>query len=454
LGAGGGSVDLSCRDLGLSYPVEEEAPSHLQTVFGRLYSDPRTARRNAVTLTKAATVRLSKGADAVEQRFRGEFLPEFDAEMNVLEIANFERMEMAELFALIERLREDFVTSTHVEVEIVNIAADFHLARAKEAITGEGLDPAAVLGSSEAAVPSRALSEALALPSRERKQHLVDRLGHRSAFDYELSEPRYSETPDHFDAFCHLQKHGAREAVIESPKMTADVIAMVERARRYQTLKEDAKHESLRQLAVLRHALMELDRRLNLSGLVFYLTFDELQDLRIHGTARFRPLAAGRQEKRRELLAMPALPTRLTLAELEAVSLTNASQAGGDISDLKGTRVSGSSTASGRCCIVSEEIAETGRPIENFLDGDIIVCSMVHPAWLPFVLRSSGVVSEVGGWLSHMAIVAREHDIPMIVGARGLGAIPDQSRLTLHPDGGVEVSALADKDGGSELMTS
>ncbi len=450
LWAPGGSVDLSCRSLGLTYPVEEDAPSHLQTVFGRLYTDPRRMKQNAVTLTKAASVRLTKGVESIERRFREEFLPLFNAEMNVLEIANFEKMATPELFACVERLREEFVTSTHVEVETVNIAADFHTARAKLAIENTGLDPAALLGSAADAVSARALSEALALPAAEKKLHLVAKFGHRAGFDYELSEPRYSETPEHLDALCGLEFSHAAEAADSGPELPEDVKTSVGIARRYQVLKEDAKHESLRHLAVLRHALMELDRRLNLSGLCFYLTFEELAELQARGAAALRPVASRRQEEQQKLLAMPALPTSLTLKQLESASLVSAAQGADAISDLQGTRVSGSSAVSGRCCVVSMEAAEAGKPIEGFRDGDIIVCSMVHPAWLPFVLRSGGVVSEVGGWLSHMAIVAREHDIAMIVGARGVHAIADQSRLRLHPSGEIELLDLQLQDGASE----
>jgi len=40
--------------------------------------------------------------------------------------------------------------------------------------------------------------------------------------------------------------------------------------------------------------------------------------------------------------------------------------------------------------------------------------------WLDPVLKSAGVVAEVGGWLSHMSIVARENGVPMLVGADNL----------------------------------
>jgi phosphohistidine swiveling domain-containing protein len=78
-------------------------------------------------------------------------------------------------------------------------------------------------------------------------------------------------------------------------------------------------------------------------------------------------------------------------------------------------------------------------PIDDFRDGDIIVSPMVHPAWLPYFRRAGGLVCEIGGWLSHSAILARECDVPMIVGTQGLNAIMDGSRLRLHPDGTVEI---------------
>jgi phosphoenolpyruvate synthase/pyruvate phosphate dikinase len=92
-----------------------------------------------------------------------------------------------------------------------------------------------------------------------------------------------------------------------------------------------------------------------------------------------------------------------------------------------------------RAHVVSESDAELGNPMEGFQDGDIIVTTMVNPAWLPYFSRAGGFVSEVGGWLSHPAILAREYDVAMIVGTVGIGRIADGSRLRLHLDGQVEV---------------
>jgi phosphoenolpyruvate-protein kinase (PTS system EI component) len=64
---------------------------------------------------------------------------------------------------------------------------------------------------------------------------------------------------------------------------------------------------------------------------------------------------------------------------------------------------------------------------------------MINPNWLPYFGRAGGFVSEVGGWLSHTAILAREHDVPMIVGTQGIGHIRHGSLLRLNLDGTVDV---------------
>jgi phosphoenolpyruvate synthase/pyruvate phosphate dikinase len=88
---------------------------------------------------------------------------------------------------------------------------------------------------------------------------------------------------------------------------------------------------------------------------------------------------------------------------------------------------------------VTEAEAEAGAPISGLENGDIIVAPMIHPAWLPYFDRAAGLVCEIGGWLSHTAIVAREYNMTMIAGTRGLNDIADGSLLRLYPDGTVEV---------------
>ena len=50
-------------------------------------------------------------------------------------------------------------------------------------------------------------------------------------------------------------------------------------------------------------------------------------------------------------------------------------------------------------------------------DGEIMVCEMTLPPWVPMFAIAGAVVSDVGGVMSHCAIVAREFGIPAVVGS-------------------------------------
>jgi pyruvate,water dikinase len=48
--------------------------------------------------------------------------------------------------------------------------------------------------------------------------------------------------------------------------------------------------------------------------------------------------------------------------------------------------------------------------------GEILVCPATDPSWTPLFLLAGGVVMEVGGMMTHGAVVAREYGIPAVVG--------------------------------------
>jgi pyruvate,water dikinase len=64
--------------------------------------------------------------------------------------------------------------------------------------------------------------------------------------------------------------------------------------------------------------------------------------------------------------------------------------------------------------------------------GDIMVCEMTLPTWVPLFATVNAVVADSGGVLSHCAIVAREFHLPAVVGTRvGTTAIKDGMRITV-----------------------
>ena len=52
----------------------------------------------------------------------------------------------------------------------------------------------------------------------------------------------------------------------------------------------------------------------------------------------------------------------------------------------------------------------------GLLPGEILVCPGTDPSWTPLFLSAVGLVMEVGGLMTHGAVVAREYGIPAIVG--------------------------------------
>jgi pyruvate,water dikinase len=73
--------------------------------------------------------------------------------------------------------------------------------------------------------------------------------------------------------------------------------------------------------------------------------------------------------------------------------------------------------------------------------GDILVTTFTDPSWTPIFLSVEGVVTEVGGAMTHGAVVAREYGLPAVVGVDGATRlIRDGQRIRVDgTDGYVEI---------------
>jgi phosphohistidine swiveling domain-containing protein len=446
LWSSGGSVELAARELGLTYRVEDGS-NYLVTILGRLYVDKREEKARALVISPLATRRLLRTADAIEKDFREHFLPQFLDESRVMHAVDFERLPTAELVAEVKRLYERFVSDTHVAVDVVNIAAGFYLERARSVLSAGGIDPSSVLGHIPETYESRAIAETTAATNKSRRWLLLKNFGHRAVLDYELAEPRYAEDLGTLNRMIAGRVQAGRPAYQDMPALSKSQARLIDVARRFQTLKEDAKHHSLFEMATLRRAVLTLDARFGLDGRAFYLRFDELFTLSGPTAPALRELAQARHDEAMRLRKSPSLPSLLTAYDLEAASAGDAGGAGAGSDAIRGTRVSGSKVIEARARVITEDAAESGDAMAGFQDGDIIVATMINPAWLPYFSRAGGFISEVGGWLSHPAILAREYDVAMIVGTEGIGRIADGSRLRLHLDGKVEVMVEGAKAG-------
>ncbi|WP_291381844.1 MULTISPECIES: PEP-utilizing enzyme, partial [Achromobacter] len=65
-------------------------------------------------------------------------------------------------------------------------------------------------------------------------------------------------------------------------------------------------------------------------------------------------------------------------------------------------------------------VARTPDEGRSMPAGGILVAASSDPAWTPLFLRAGAVVMEVGGYLSHAAIVAREFGVPAVVSVHGV----------------------------------
>ena len=73
--------------------------------------------------------------------------------------------------------------------------------------------------------------------------------------------------------------------------------------------------------------------------------------------------------------------------------------------------------------------------------GDILVTAYTDPSWTPLFVGIKGLVTEVGGLMTHGAVIAREYGLPAVVGVEhATRLIQDGQRIRVHgTDGYVEI---------------
>ena len=170
---------------------------------------------------------------------------------------------------------------------------------------------------------------------------------------------------------------------------------------------------------VLRQLLRELGRRFVQAGAIaqaddiFWLTADEVQDVMTNLRGELAVRVAQRKathEALKRISPPPMLPPKKRYMGIDMAAWTPAaeeSQVGGT---LKGIGASaGRVTAPARVLRGPEDFDQM-RP------GDVLVAATTTPAWTPLFAMAAGVVTDVGGPLSHGSIVAREYGVPAVMG--------------------------------------
>ena len=84
---------------------------------------------------------------------------------------------------------------------------------------------------------------------------------------------------------------------------------------------------------------------------------------------------------------------------------------------------------------VAHVLTDPGDP-SDFAPGDILVCHTTDPSWTSYFLMASGVVIDIGGTLSHGAIVARELGIPCVMNYPGTRLLHTGDRIRIDGTAG------------------
>jgi len=210
------------------------------------------------------------------------------------------------------------------------------------------------------------------------------------------------------------------------------------RIRALAGLRESPKFTIIRAMGIIRNDLLMSGADLVQSGQLekaddlFFLRYEELQDFASGIQKEWKAIIAShrtvweREKRRRQIPRLILTDGRTYYEGLNAGSGTKEGQ-------LKGSPVS-AGTATGRVRVILDPNQADLQP------GEILVCPGTDPSWTPLFLLASALVMEVGGLMTHGAVVAREYGIPAIVGVH---------QATTRLETGMHISV----DGSSGVIT-
>ncbi|MBI5029820.1 MAG: phosphoenolpyruvate synthase [Chloroflexi bacterium] len=187
----------------------------------------------------------------------------------------------------------------------------------------------------------------------------------------------------------------------------------VRRTRAFIGLREAPKFHAIRRMGIIRSALLASGKdfvdtgMLNQADDVFFLSFEELQAFAGGESRDWKRIVANhravfaREKMRRQI-------PRLLLSDGRAIyeGMSDANMASGS---LRGSPVSPGVVEGNAHIVFDPHNAQ-------LVPGEILVCPGTDPAWTPLFLSAGGLVMEVGGLMTHGAVVAREYGIPAVVG--------------------------------------
>lgn len=290
----------------------------------------------------------------------------------------------------------------------------------------------------------------------------LERYGMRCVGEIDITRPRWSERPSTLvplilgnvrnfapGAGARRFEQGRREAEAKERELLQRLRAlpdgegkaeetkrMIDRVRTFAGYREYPKYGMVSRYGVYKQALMEEAARLVQAGVlreaedIFYLRFEELREV-VRTNQVDDALIRARRDAFRSYRALT--PPRVLTSDGE---MLNGAYRRDDLpaGALVGLAVS-AGTVEGRARVILDVAQADLEP------GDILVTAYTDPSWTPLFVAVAGLVTEVGGLMTHGAVIAREYGLPAVVGVQhATGLIRDGQHIRVHgTDGYVEI---------------
>jgi rifampicin phosphotransferase len=272
----------------------------------------------------------------------------------------------------------------------------------------------------------------LSYPTWREQPSVVIEMVAKLAAEPERGAPRDARRPSHADLVRRTAERVAtglggsvRRAIFER---------LLGWCERYYALRENMRYHADRYLAALRSlALSAADRLIAAGSLadrdqVFFLEAGELRAALL-GTERISADVALRADERRRAYRhyrQSEAPESLVGDDDAPAAIAQATRRTAEVDGRSG-RLTGLGVSPGR----TEGAARVVRSLDDLnavRAGEVIVAASTDPSWTSLLALAGGLVLEMGGLLSHGAIVARELGIPAVVN------VADATRLLATGD--------------------
>lgn len=298
--------------------------------------------------------------------------------------------------------------------------------------------------------------------ARDAIQAYLDKYGMRCAGEIDITRARWSEKPTalvplilsnikNFTPGAGARKfaQGRQEALQQAQSLlerlrqlpdgeqkAGETRRMIDRLRNFAGYREYPKYDLVQRLFVYKQALLREAERLAQAGVIHdvedihYLTFDELREV-VRTHQRDDQLVRDRkaEHERHKKLTPPRVIT--SEGEIVAGAYRRA--------DLPAGAIVGQAVSAG---VVEGRARVLADMAEAQLEADdILVTTFTDPSWTPLFVSIKGLVAEVGGLMTHGAVIAREYGLPAVVGVENATRlIRDGQRIRVHgTDGYVEI---------------